>query len=563
MADRTRTRLGLVVLFLLAGCRLGPTTTVFLGGPILTMDAGNSVVEALAIEGDTILAAGTTEEVRAAVGDSARVVDLDGRALLPGFVDAHGHFPGTGLYAVHADLNSPPIGEIETIEDIVAIMRMRAADTSSRRWLIGMGYDDTLLNERRHPTRADLDRASSEHAVAIMHISGHLAVANSKALEAMNIGPATPDPEGGRIVRDPHTGEPTGVLEETAAADVLERIQSPSILDSLKILRAAAEDYAQAGVTTAQNGLADARQLRALELASRLGLLPIRLVAWPSADTARDMLAEGEEFDSYDPDWFRVGAVKLVADGSIQGYTGYLTEPYHEAPATHPEFRGYPRMPAEELDEQLAEFHSAGLQVAIHGNGDAAIDMVLDAVEGALSSSPDADARPVLVHAQMARDDQLERMKRLGVVPSFFVLHTFYWGDRHREVFIGPRRSARISPLAGALKRDLLFTIHADAPVVPMEPLRLVWSAVNRRSRSGQLMGVQERISPMQALRAVTIDAAYQHFEEEQKGSLEPGKLADLVILSSSPLENPGSIHEIRVLETFVGGRSVFRSSDW
>jgi predicted amidohydrolase YtcJ len=165
----------------------------------------------------------------------------------------------------------------------------------------------------------------------------------------------------------------------------------------------------------------------------------------------------------------------------------------------------------------------------------------------------------VIVHAQTARDDQLDRMRALGVIPSFFVLHTYYWGDRHREIFLGPERAERISPTGSALDRGIRFTLHADTPVVPMEPLRIVWSAVNRRTTSGAVLGEEQRIGAWEALRGVTIDAARQHFEDEIKGSLEPGKLADLVILDRSPLDDPTSLDEIQVLETIVGGRTVYR----
>jgi hypothetical protein len=228
-------------------------------------------------------------------------------------------------------------------------------------------------------------------------------------------------------------------------------------------------------------------------------------------------------------------------------------------PGDDPAYRGYPRISREELIEKVVRRHAAGWQVAVHGNGDAAIDDILDAFEHAQRQHPRADARHVVIHAQMAREDQLDRMKALGVIPSFFSLHTYYWGDRHREVFMGPERAARMSPARSALDRGLRFTLHCDSPVVPMEPLRLVWAAVNRRSTSGASIGDAQRIPPLAALRAVTIDAAWQHFEEHEKGSLEPGKLADLVILSESPLEHPDRIDRIRVLETILGGRVVYR----
>jgi hypothetical protein len=254
--------------------------------------------------------------------------------------------------------------------------------------------------------------------------------------------------------------------------------------------------------------------------------------------------------------------VKLIADGSIQGYTAYLREPYFVPPAADPAERGYPRYPKQELAERIATYRAAGLQVAVHGNGDAAIDDILDALEAAQRGDPQLDARPIIIHAQMTRPDQLDRMKQLRAIPSFFVLHTYYWGDRHRERFLGPERAARISPTHTAQQKGVRFTLHCDTPVVPMEPLRLVWAAVNRRTTSGQELGPEERIDVNSALRAVTIDAAFQHFEEDLKGSLEPGKLADLVILGRSPLAIPEEeIADVPVLETIIGGKSVFRAA--
>ncbi len=539
----------------------GPGRVVYRGGPILTMDADDRLVEALGTDGDRIAIVGSEAEVRAWGGSGARVVDLQGAALLPGFVDAHGHFPGEGIYAVVEDLNSPPIGTVERIDEIVERMRTRAAEAPAGEWVLGMSYDDTLLAERRHPTREDLDRASRQHPLAIVHISGHLAVANSAALAAMDIGAETPDPVGGVIQRDA-SGAPNGVLEETAAEQIMEHALQPGALEGLRIVREAGRRYTAAGVTTAQSGYATAPVMTSLIWASRLGLVPVRLVLWPAMETADEMLDGSVSIESYDPLWVRIGAVKLVADGSIQGYTGYLSEPYHVPPGDDPEFRGYPRIPREELLERVTRYQRAGLQVAIHGNGDASIADALDAIETAARAHPRDDARPIVIHAQMTRPDQLDRMAELGVVPSFFSLHTFYWGDRHRTLFMGPERAARMSPARSAGERGIRYTIHCDAPVVPMEPLRLVWAAVNRRTRSDFVVGPDERLTPMQALRAVTIDAAWQHFEEDLKGSLEPGKLADLVILSDSPLERPETIDEIRVLETIVGGRSVFRAAD-
>jgi len=533
---------------------------LYVGGPILTMDATNRVVEALAVDGERIAAVGTAAELRRWADEGARVVDLKGRALIPGFIDAHSHFPGAGLSAVMADLNSPPIGTVRSIGDVVERLREQASRTSGSDWVAGFGYDDSLLTEKRHPTRTDLDRASSQHLIAIMHISGHLAAVNSRALEHLGITRDTPDPDGGRIRRDAETGEPNGVLEETAAEEVMKRILRPSLLDALKILRRANELYLAAGVTTAQNGYASARDMQTLAWASRLGGISMRFILWPNPEATVALLDGSFTFRSPDELWVRRGAAKLIADGTIQGYTGYLGQPYHVPPGDDPGYRGYRRTPRNELIERVVRYHTQGWQVAVHGNGDAAIDDILDAFEAAQRAQPRKDARPVIVHAQMAREDQLDRMQRLGAIPSFFVLHTYYWGDRHRDIFMGPERAARISPARSAVERGMHFTFHADTPVVPMEPLRIVWAAVNRRSTSGAVIGEAQRIEPMLALRAVTIDAAYQYFEEQEKGSIEAGKLADLVILDRWPLQDPEHIDQIRVLETIIGGKTVYRA---
>ena len=336
----------------------------------------------------------------------------------------------------------------------------------------------------------------------------------------------------------------------------------PGLRGSLAIVAEANRRYLAAGVTTAQVGYATP-ELANLVWLSRLGLIPLRLVIWPGAEWMDAVLAGKATLPSSNPLWVRFGAVKLVADGSIQGYTAYLREPYHLAPGDDPTERGYPRYPKEELLARVASYRAAGHQVAVHGNGDAAIDDILDALEAAQQGDPQLDARPVVIHAQMTRPDQLERMQRLRVIPSFFALHTYYWGDRHRERFLGPERAARISPARSAQALGVRFTLHCDTPVVPMEPLRLVWAAVNRRTTSGQELGPEERIDVVSALRAVTLDAAFQHFEEDLKGSLAPGKLADLVILGRSPLAvEPAEIAGIPVLETIVGGETVWRSGE-
>lgn len=521
------------------------------------MDANSRVVEAVGVEGERIGAVGTLAEVRAWAGSGATEVDLHGRAVVPGFIDAHGHFPGNGMYARAADLNSPPIGTVHNVDELVTRLQQQAKETSGDDWIFGAGYDDSMLEPEGHPTRADLDRVSTTQPVAAIHISAHFVAVNSVGLQRLGIETTSVDPPGGVIHRDA-AGIPNGVLEEKACEDAIAQLTRPGLLDGIAVLREGSRRALQAGVTTAQVGFASP-ELLSLATASRFGLVPLRLVFWPTEKLADEELTGERDLQSSDPDWVRYGAVKLIADGSIQGYTAFLGAPYHVPHNDDASYRGYPRHVKEELQRLVRRYHDAGKQLAIHGNGDAAIDDILDALELAQKGNPRSDTRHIIVHAQTARLDQLDRMHALGVVPTFFVLHTYYWGDRHRDRFLGPERAARISPLASAKARGLRFTLHCDTPIVPLEPLRLVWAAVNRITTSGAILGPDERIPVMDALRAVTIDAAWQHFEEASKGSLEPGKLADMVILSRSPLADPQHIDSIVVEETIVGGETAYQ----
>ncbi len=546
-----------------------PDAQIFRGSSILTMDPYNTVAEAVGTRGDRIVAVGSYEEVRRAMPAGTPVEELGGGALLPGFIEAHGHFPGAGLDAVAADLNAPPIGDVGTIAELIERMKAMEATTgnaSSRSWLLGFGYDDTLLAERRHPTRAELDRVSTERPIFVMHVSAHMGVVNSAALKELGIGPDTLPPAGGEIVRDPASGRATGLLRENAVYQARSRALDFGWRQQLAILRRATDKYVRAGVTTAQNGLASEAHLRGTASAIRLGMLPLRVVAWPDWET-HEAIRTGRLSIASAP-LLIIGATKLIADGSIQGYTGYLTEPYFVQPratlgsqASHAQgspWRGYPTLDAQTLSARLAQLYRQGEQVAVHANGDAAIDMVLDAVEAAARTAPRKDPRTILIHAQMIRPDQIRRAQRLGITPSFFVAHTWYWGDRHYEIFLGPERAEHISPLASADAAGLRYTIHQDTPVVPIDPLLSVWTAVARQTTSGRILGERERVDVTRALRATTIDAAWQMRLEDRLGSVEPGKLADFVLLDRDPRADPERLRDLRVLATWVGGRKIY-----
>ena len=546
---------------------MASATHVYRNGTILTMDSGGSQAQALAVRGETILAVGSDAEIMALADPHTVVTDLRGRTMLPGFIDGHSHFVSAGLMAAtQLDLSSPPVGGVKNIAEIKGLIRAKAAETPKGEWILGFGYDDTGLEDKRHPLASDIDEVAPEHPVLLRHVSGHLSACNGLALAKANYTKDTPDPVGGVIRRDEY-GNPNGVLEEPPAREpVFRHIPAPTEADWMEGIKAACAAYTAKGVTTAQDGFTATGDWGALKRAHELGLLRNRVQILPGVSrmdintfnthvSGTQLTADGK---------ISLGAAKLLADGSLQCYTGYLSNPYHKVIYDLPDgpmWRGYIQENPEGFIDRIVALHRQGWQIAIHGNGDEAIQLILDAYEEAQKRYPRADARHIVIHCQTVREDQLDRIKRLGVVPSFFVVHTYFWGDRHRDIFLGPDRAKRISPLRSALKRGILFSNHNDTFVTPIDPLLSVWSAVNRITSSGQVLGEEYTISVMDALRSVTSWAAYQACEETSKGSLEPGKLADMVVLGDNPLAvDKKAIRDIPVLATIVGNELVYGS---
>ncbi len=536
-----------------------PASQAFVNGVVLTMDSQDSQHQAVLVKDDRIVLVGSTDEVVAAADKSTEIHDLQGKTMIPGIIDAHGHFPGTGLNVVAVDLAGEPVGRVTSIAQSIAMMAERAQDTPEGRWVIGLSYDDTAMQDNRHFTREDLDRVSTTHPVYALHVSGHFGVANSMALDLLGIDATTPDPRGGEIARN-DDGLPTGLLIEEAHTQAAEVVYDFSIRQQYQIGRNATDHYLSRGITTAQNGLATKGILEGMSLFSKMGLVPLRLVVWPDESLAEQIVNGEIDPARYESEKFDVGAFKLVFDGSIQGFTGFLSDPYLSTPSgEHAGYRGHLRGSKEAFFEQVLTYHKAGHQIAIHANGDAAIDVAIEAFENALSKHPQTDTRPIVVHAQMASQSQLAEMKRLGMTPTFFSAHTYFWGDRHENIFLGTNRASTISPLRSATDQGLTYTIHLDSPVVPMEPMMMVWNATQRTTASGTVLGAQERITALQALRATTIDAAWQIHKEETLGSIEVGKLADFTILDQNPLTSE-TIRDIQVVKTIVGGVTLFEA---
>ena len=544
-------------------------TQIYRNGNIMTMDSAASRPEAVAVRGNTILAVGQEKDVMALAGPSTRIVDLGGKTLLPGFVDGHSHFSTAGfMEATQINLSSFPVGVIRSLAEIKEAIRKKAAVTPKGEWILGYGYDDTGLVEQRHPTAADLDEAAPEHHVVLRHVSGHVSVANSLALKTSGYTRDMPNPVGGIIRRDEH-GNPNGVLEEPPARKLLfDHIPPATEDDWLRAIKTASEMYVAKGVTTAQDGFTEQTIWDALFLGHARGVLKNRVQILPGINRMNiDIAGTTRSGTQLTADgMLSLGAAKMLADGSLQCYTGFLSNPYHKVLESLPygdDWRGYP------INEELAfydlvrELHCKGWQLAIHGNGDDAIQMIINAYELAQKAYPRHDARHILIHCQTVREDQLDRIRRLGIVPSFFVVHTYFWGDRHYDIFLGQDRAERINPLRSARKRGIAFSLHNDTFVTPIDPLLSVWSAVNRKTSSGRILGANQTIPVLDALRAVTNWAAYQAHEDHIKGSIEPGKLADFVVLGADPTAvDKEAIREIEIVATIVDGNVVHGALD-
>lgn len=526
---------------------------------ILTMDAQNTIASAVAIGDGKILAVGGESDVAAFRGDSANERDMNGGTVIPAFLDPHGHFPESGFCALHrVDLAGPPLGGCVCLDDVFDRLRDKVKNTPAGEFVFGVFFDQTRMREERFPTREELDAVSRDHPIWVMHMSFHAGAGNGAALQFAGVNRDSPQPQGGRIDKDAATGELTGLLEEPAAMGPIVGALFGARGERFREgLRCATEEYFAHGATTAHNAWANESLLSEFDKAQADGDLQIRLMTLPDA-SLEPALSEGKIKVNAGGN-FRLGPRKLFSDGSIQIYTAYLSRPYHSPFCGDAEHKGYPVYKREELRGHVARLHDAGHQIHIHANGDAAADDVLFAIERAQQNNPRDDHRHTLIHGQTLREDQLDKIRELGVTISFFSFHVYVWGDQHRDIFLGPERAARISPACSAARRGIPFTLHNDTPVTPMRPFPLMWSAVCRRTASGKTLGEEQRITPLQALRAHTIDAAWQVFLEDEIGSVEPGKRADFAVLDNNPITAPpDSLRDMRVLETMRDGKTVF-----
>lgn len=541
--------------------------TLYFGGPILTMEGETpQYAESLMVKDGKIFFVGDLETAHKLI-PAKKQVNLQGKTLLPGFIDAHGHLFMSGIQKLAANLLPPPDGQARSVDDIVTLLKNwqtnNAKTIESSGWIIGFGYDDSQLKEQRHPTAAELDRVSTEFPVVIVHQSSHLAVMNHKGLELAGYHAQSPDPAGGVIRREADGKTPDGVLEEMAFFGPIFKVMgSLNNQANEKIALAGIKAYTQFGFTTGQEGRASQAATDTFRSLSKDKKLLIDVAVYPDLQAETSYMLKHGTSQIYH-NHFRIAGVKLSFDGSPQGKTVWLSRPYHVPPQGQAaSYSGYPAIPSEKDRQALIDLaFEHHWQVLTHSNGDAAADAFIDAVAHAATKYGQADRRPVMIHAQTVREDQLDKMQTLGIIPSFFSMHTYYWGDWHRDETLGKQRAYRISPTQSTLQRGMKFTEHHDAPVALPSATMILHTTVNRSSRSGDIIGSDQRVSPYIALKSITSWAAWQYFEEHSKGTLTTGKLADLVILDKNPLTvQPAAIKDITVLETIKEGTTVYKA---
>jgi predicted amidohydrolase YtcJ len=557
----------LLAAVVLAACSKKPADTnpggtadlIITGGPIVTMEGDQpTTAEAIVVEDGKITFVGSKADALKQRGDRTVIKNLAGKTLMPGFIDGHAHAQQFGAQAVGANLLAPPDGSVNTIDDVIAKLNTFAAgpDVDKTGWIFGVGYDDALLG--RHPTREDLDKVSTTVPVMATHISGHFAAVNTVGLKAIGYDASTPNPEGGVIRRESDGKTPNGVLEELAAIPHMLTALTPGMQEGKDyFLQRGLEMAKSYGYTTTNEGRMFGPMHAVMVDAAKRGLVDIDFIGWMDY-TGRAELDKG--FSASYSNHYRLGGLKVTLDGSPQGRTAWRTVPYLIPPdGQKAGYIGYPAIPdTKQVAAYLDEAFSKGWPVKVHANGDAAIDQTFEAMKPVIAKHGVKPGQVTLIHGQFIRADQVQALKSLGIFPSMFPMHTFYWGDWYTQI-VGPEQAARISPMRSILNTGLHATSHTDAPVALPNLMQVVWATVNRTTRSGAVVGPDERVTPYEAMKMVTLWGAEQFGEQAAKGSIKEGKLADLVVLSDNPITmDPTKINQVQVLETIKEGKTVW-----
>lgn len=531
--------------------------TFYINGKIITMEEDGEVyAEAVCVESGRIISVGKKETVLELKQKGDKVIDLNGKTMLPGFIDAHSHFIGTANAMTQCDLSL-----CEDFADIIQTMKnfKEKRMLSNEAWIIGSNYDQNFLKEGKHPDKNVLDKISTTNPILLVHASSHMGVTNSRGLEIQKINEKTKDFDGGRYGRIAGTNEPNGYMEENVFLEFQSKVPMQSMETLISCIEEAQKMYASYGVTTIQDGMVGKPLFQLLQYAASTNKLYLDVVGYADIMTAGEIFEEQPMYANQYHNHFKLGGFKIFLDGSPQGKTAWMTKPYED----EEEYKGYPIHSDEELKKYIGLALDKKQQLLAHCNGDAAAEQYVSMFMNVLKERKEKDIfRAVMIHAQLVRKDQLERMAKIGMMPSFFVVHTYYWGDIHLKNF-GLERGSQISPVKDAVDLQMKYTFHQDTPVVPPNMMLTIYSAVNRVSKTGQNVGKNQCVSILDALKAVTSYAAYQYFEENEKGTITKGKYADFVILDKNPLETrKEEIADIKVVMTIKENKIIYKNGE-
>ncbi len=508
-------------------------------GNILTMN-GKRRAEAVAVSGERIVSVGKSSEIKRLIGKKTKVINLRGKTVVPGMIDSHIHFVDYGLSLERIDLR-----EVESITEIQAKVASKVKETPIGKWILGRSWDQERLLEKRYPDRYDLDKISPENPVILSRVCGHICVANSQALKIARITKETQNPQGGQIDKDSQTGEPTGVLRDEAMSLVWQHVPPPTKSELVAAIEAASRKVLSAGLTSVHALLKDSLYVEALQEARVKGKLGVRVYMGIPVELLDELIHLGIK-TGFGDHWLRIGCVKMLLDGSLGGRTAALKRPYADDPSN----TGLLLYQEEEMREIVSRAHESGYQLAIHAIGDRAIDLALDSIERAQTKAPRTDHRHRIEHASIINPEQIERMTRMSVIASVqpaFVTSDFWAIDR-----VGKSRENWVYPFK-TLFKSVVTSAGSDCPVEHPDPLNGIWAAV---TRGGFLRAEQLRVD--QILQMYTMNSAYASFEENEKGSISEGKLADMVVLSKDPFEvPPDELKSIKVETVIVGGKAV------
>ena len=511
---------------------------IYINGDFITLENDN--IEALATENDKIIKTGSKAEILEVADANTEIVDLKGNTLMPSFIDAHSH-----IFALAKSLMQISIDGLTSIEEIKNCLDEYKKENRTNEWIIVNGYDNNILKNREHITKQELDEIFPDIPVIIENKSRHNGIANSKALEKLGITKTTADPECGKIIFD------KGLLEENAFINSLKKIPLPKIEEIMNAFKEAQEIYASHGITMAQEGVITNELAKIYKLLADKHEIFLDIVAYMDYKNVDEIKKEYSEFINKYNNNFKIGGIKIFLDGSLQAKTAWLREAY----INEPEYYGYRIMQDEDVAEILENSQKNNLQILAHCNGDKAGEQFINGIK-----KVDGLERPVMIHAQTLGIDQLKEVKQNNIIPSFFISHVYYYGDIHIKN-LGMKRAEHISPAGSSLKENILFTFHQDTPVIEPDMFETIWCAVNRITKEGNLLGKDEQIPVLEAIKAVTINSAYQYGEEKLKGSIKEGKQADLIIIDKNPLKiDKHDIKNIKILETIKNGKTIYKS---